>query len=294
MERSVTKNLIIIMNKQRIFLLSFSVIALALVAISAIVRTKPVHHNRDFCEIYRSGELRVIAEENKMSYFTVQCDSMVECDSLEGLQVKMVEEFAKVYGLNITFIEQRNLQDAIAMLNNDEVDLLVWHIPVYDDMKEKIAYTIPVFTSRQMLIQRQQSKNPDDTVQFITNQLDLANKEVYIAPGSIFKQRLEHLQREIGDTIYLREIPGSNDDLLFHLVSDSSINYSVCDEFVARVLQKDYPNVDRSTAVSFTQNYSWGVCQSDTYLLDTLNAWLAVYLESKEYNKIYRKYTGVK
>ncbi|MCQ2369525.1 MAG: transporter substrate-binding domain-containing protein [Paludibacteraceae bacterium] len=280
------------MNKQRIFLLSFSVIVLAFVAISAIVKTKYAYHNRDFKEIFNSGELKVIVEDNKMSYFTVQCDSMVECDSLEGLQVKMVEEFAKKYGLNVTFIEQRNLQDAITMLGNDEVDLLVWHIPVYNDMKERIAYTIPVFTSRQMLIQRKRNKK--DTTQFITNQLDLAEKEVYIVPGSIFKQRLEHLQKEMGDTIYLREIPGSNDDLLFRLVSDHSIDYSVCDEFVARVLQKEYPNVDRSTAVSFTQNYSWGVSPSDPALLDSLNTWLAVYLESKEYNKIYRKYTGVK
>lgn len=280
------------MNKQRIFLLSFSVIVLAFVAISAIVKTKYAYHNRDFNEIFNSGELKVIVEDNKMSYFTVQCDSMVECDSLEGLQVKMVEEFAKKYGLNVTFIEQRNLQDAITMINNDEVDLLVWHIPVYNDMKERIAYTIPVFTSRQMLIQRKRNKK--DTTQFITNQLDLAEKEVYIVPGSIFKQRLEHLQKEMGDTIYLREIPGSNDDLLFRLVSDHSIDYSVCDEFVARVLQKEYPNVDRSTAVSFTQNYSWGVSPSDPALLDSLNTWLAVYLESKEYNKIYRKYTGVK
>ncbi len=280
------------MNKRRITLLSFSVIVLAFAAISAIINTKYEYHNRDFKEIYSSGELRVIVEDNKMSYFTVQCDSMVECDSLEGLQVKMVEEFAKKYDLNVTFIEQRNLQDAITMLNNDEVDLLVWHIPVYNDMKDRIAYTIPVFTSRQMLIQRKRNKK--DTTLFITNQLDLAEKEVYIVPGSIFKQRLEHLQREIGDTIYLHEIPDSNDDLLFRLVSDHSIDYSVCDEFVARVLQKDYPNVDRSTAVSFTQNYSWGVCPSDPALLDTLNTWLTVYLESKEYNKIYRKYTGVK
>ncbi|MCQ2350944.1 MAG: glutamine ABC transporter substrate-binding protein, partial [Paludibacteraceae bacterium] len=43
-----------------------------------------------------------------------------------------------------------------------------------------------------------------------------------------------------------------------------------------------------------TQNYSWGVSPDTPVLLDSLNAWLEVYLESKEYNKIYRKYTGVK
>lgn len=250
--------------------------------------------HRDFSEIYRSGELRVIVEDNKMSYFTIQCDSVVECDTLGGLQVKMVEEFARKHGLNVTFTNERDLGKAMEMLDADEVDVLVWHIPVYNDMKEKISYTIPVFTSRQKLIQRKKSKNSLDTTLFITNQLDLAEKQVFIVPGSIFKQRLEHLQHEIGDTIFLREIPGSNDDMLFRMVNDTLIDYSVCDEFVARVLQKEYPDVDMSTAVSFTQNYSWGVSPSTPALLDSLNAWLEVYLESKEYNKIYRKYTGVK
>jgi len=276
------------------------VIVLLLVAIASwitnnkevIIQRIPYH--RDFDEIYSSGELRVIVEDNKMSYYTVQCDKMVMCDSLEGLQVKMVEEFGKKHGLNITFIEERDLSKARQMLLNNNVDLLAWHIPIYDDMKEHISYTIPVFTSRQKLIQRKRSSDKKDTTIFITNQLDLAEKIVYIVPGSIFKQRLEHLQQEIGDTIYLREIPGSNDDLLFRLVSDTIIDYSVCDEFVARVLQKDYPTVDMTTAVSFTQNYSWGVSPKSTDLLDSLNVWLAEYLESKEYNKIYRKYTGVK
>lgn len=249
---------------------------------------------RDYEEIEKSGELRVIVEDNRMSYFTVQCDSIVECDSLGGLQVKMIEEFGRSHNLPITFIEERDLNKAREMLDNDEVDVLVWHIPVYEDLKEHIAYTIPVFTSRQKLVQRKKSKNKKDTTLFITNQLDLAEKVVYIVPGSIFKQRLEHLQGEIGDTIYLREIPESNDDQLFRMVSDAAIDYSVCDEFVARILQKEYKNVDISTAVSFTQNYSWGVSPKTPVLLDSLNKWLEVYLESKEYNKIYLKYTGVK
>lgn len=282
------------MRQKHIILVS--TIFILFIALISWLEHKPAYipKHRDFDEINKSGELKVIVEDNKMSYFTVQCDTVVECDTLGGLQVKMIEEFGKEYGLNITFFEERDLSKAIDKLYNNDVDVLVWHIPVYDDMKSRISYTIPVFTSRQKLIQRKYNPNGKDTTLFITNQLDLAEKEVFIVPGSIFKQRLEHLQREIGDTIYLREIPGSNDDLLFRLVNDTMIDYSVCDEFVARVLQKDYPDVDMSTAVSFTQNYSWGVSPTSPALLDSLNTWLAVYLESKEYNKIYRKYTGVK
>ncbi len=282
------------MEKDKIKYLIIAVVVSLVTALASWIKNGEPYKvkHRDFDEIMASGEIKVIVEDNKMSYYTLQCDTIVECDSLKGLQVDMIKEFGKKHGLNITFFEQRDLNVAMDMLFGNQVDVLVWHIPVYDDMKQTIAYTIPVFTSRQKLIQRKHSKT--DTTLFITNQLDLAEKDVFIVPGSIFKQRLENLQREIGDTIYIHEMPGANDDLLFRLVSDTFIDYSVCDEFVARVLQKDYPAVDMSTAVSFTQNYSWGVSPDTPVLLDSLNAWLEVYLESKEYNKIYRKYTGVK
>lgn len=282
------------MTKRVTYILVCAAVLGIVALVSGIRHVKTSFCTRDFDQIEEEGVLNVIVEDNKMSYITVQCDSVVECDSLEGLQVKMVENFAKRYGLNIRFIEERDLRKAIEMLNNNEVDILAWHIPVYSEMKDVISYTKPVFTSRQKLIQRKRNPNKVDTTQFIANQLDLAEKHIYVVPGSIFKQRLEYLQKEIGDTIYLHEIPESNDNMLFRMVSDTVIDYSVCDEFVARVLQKDYPNVDMSTAVSFTQNYSWGVNTNSTALLDSLNSWLDIYLESKEYNKIYRKYTGVR
>ncbi|MCQ2351841.1 MAG: transporter substrate-binding domain-containing protein, partial [Paludibacteraceae bacterium] len=256
------------MEKDKIKYLIIAVVVSLVTALASWIKNgePPQVKHRDFDEIMASGEIKVIVEDNKMSYYTLQCDTLVECDSLKGLQVDMIKEFGKKHGLNITFFEQRDLNVAMDMLFGNKVDVLVWHIPVYDDMKQTIAYTIPVFTSRQKLIQRKHSKN--DTTLFITNQLDLAEKDVFIVPGSVFKQRLDNLQREIGDTIYIHEMPGANDDLLFRLVSDTLIDYSVCDEFVARVLQKDYPAVDMSTAVSFTQNYSWGVSPDTPVLLD--------------------------
>ncbi|MBO6034311.1 MAG: transporter substrate-binding domain-containing protein [Paludibacteraceae bacterium] len=278
--------------------LKYIVICAAILGIVALISSvrhyKEVLGQRDYDDIESEGVINVIVEDNKMSYITIQCDTLVECDSLEGLQVKMVEDFARRHSLNVKFISERNLDKAMEMLMNNQVDLLAWHLPVYNDMKETVSYTIPVFTSRQKLVQRRRKPGVMDTTLFIVNQLDLAGQHLYVAPGSIFKHRLHYLEKEIGDTIYLHEIPDSNDDMLFRMVSDSVINYFVCDEFVARVLQKDYPNVDISTAISFTQNYSWGVRHGSPDLLDSLNSWLAVYLESKAYNKIYRKYTGVK
>jgi len=239
----------------------------------------------DYPQIVKNGTLKVIVEPNKMSYRVIDMDSIV------GLQVKMIERFAEDHNLKVEFVEENDLSKAMEMLDANEIDVLVWHIPVYDQLKNKISYTIPVFTSRQMLIQRKKSKT--DTTQFIRNQLDLAGKTLYILPGTIYKQRIEHLSKEIGDTIHIKEIPNADPSDLFKMIIEKNIDYTVCDEFVARVLLKDFPTIDMGTAVSFTQNYSWGINPASTILKDSLDSWLAIYLESKDYNRIYRQYTGV-
>ena len=248
------------------------------------------HKPYDLEYIQDQNKLRVIVEPNAMSY------KVIDVDSIEGLQVLMINSFAKAMDVkNVEIITEPNLASAIDMLMNHKVDILAWHIPIYNTMREKINYSIPVFTSRQMLVQRKH--NPKDSVEFIRNQLGLADKKVYILPGTFYRQRLEHLSQEIGDKIYIEEISNATPKNLFEMLVNRDIDYAVCDEFVARVLikeNKEFSSLDMNTAVSFPQNYSWCVHPDCPLLLDSLNSWLSVYLESKEYNKIYRKYTGVK
>jgi len=221
---------------------------------------------------------------------------VIDVDSIAGLQVLMIDSFAKAMNIkNVELISETNLTEAINKLLNHEVDILAWHIPIYNTMRDKINYSIPVFTSRQMLIQRKY--NPKDSVEFIRNQLGLADKEVYLQPGTFYRQRIENLSKEIGDSIHIKEVANAKPTDLFNMLVNRDIDYTVCDEFVARVLikeNKEFSKLDMNTAISFTQNYSWCVHPDCPLLLDSLNSWLAKYLESKEYNKIYREYTKVK
>lgn len=248
------------------------------------------HKPYDLEYIQDQNKLRVIVEPNVMSY------KVINVDSIAGLQAIMIDSFSKAMNIkNLELITETNLSVAINKLLNHEVDILAWHIPIYNTMREKINYSIPVFTSRQMLIQRKY--NPKDSVEFIRNQLGLAEKNVYILPGTFYRQRLENLSKEIGDPINILEIQNATPQDLFKMLANRDIDYAVCDEFVARVLIKDnkeFSSLDMNTAVSFAQNYSWCVHPDCPLLLDSLNSWLSRYLKSKEYNKIYRKYTGVK
>jgi ABC-type amino acid transport substrate-binding protein len=248
------------------------------------------HKPYDLEYIQDQSKLRVIVEPNAMSY------KVIDVDSIAGLQVLMIDSFSKAMNIkNVEYITETNLAKAIELLLNHEVDILAWHIPIYNTKRDEINYSIPVFTSRQMLIQRKQ--NPKDSVEFIRNQLGLADKEVYLQAGTFYRQRIENLSKEIGDSIHIKEVANAKPIDLFKMLVNRDIDYTVCDEFVARVLikeNKEFSKLDMNTAISFTQNYSWCVHPDCPLLLDSLNSWLSKYLESKEYNKIYRKYTGVK
>lgn len=266
-------------------------VLIALIILSFVWFARSYQRQTDYALIAQNSTLRVIVEPNSMSY------QVVDIDSIAGLQALMIQQFAQDHGIQkVEFINEPNLSAAIDSLLQNKVDILAWHIPIYNQMRQKISYSIPVFTSRQMLIQRKKSTQNTDSIPFISNQLELANQEVYILPGAFYRQRLNNLSSEIGDSIYIKEIPNAVPSNLLDMLVEKHINYAVCDEFVARVLLKkpQYKDLDMSTAISFTQNYSWALNPNTPILCDSINSWLSVYLESKAYNKIYRQYTGVK
>ncbi len=276
------------MAKRKHFFIGGGSIIVALIIVAFVLFARSYQRKTDFHRIKSENILRVIVEPNAMSY------QVVDIDSIAGLQALMIKQFAQDHNIeHVEFINEPNLSAAIDSLMQNKVDILAWHIPIYNQMRQKISYSIPVFTSRQMLIQRQ--KDPNDSIAFISNQLELANKDVYILPGAFYRQRLNNLAEEIGDSIYIKEIPNAVPSDLLKMVVDRHIDYAVCDEFVARVLLKkpEFKDLDMSTAISFTQNYSWALNPNTPILCDSINAWLSVYLESKEYNTIYRQYTGV-
>lgn len=282
------------MSRRKHFFIVGGCIFIVLIVFSFVLFSQDYlekHKPYDLEYIQDQNKIRVIVEPNIMSF------QVINVDSIAGLQALMIDSFSRAMNIkNVEFISETNLTEAINKLINHEVDILAWHIPIYNTKREEINYSIPVFTSRQMLIQRKQ--NPKDSVEFIRNQLGLAEKTIYITPGTFYKQRIENLSKEIGDKIYIQEVTNATPKDLFQMLVKRDIDYTVVDEFVARVLIKENTefkkSLDMNTAVSFAQNYSWCVHPECPLLLDSLNSWLSRYLESKEYNKIYRKYTGVK
>ena len=88
------------------------------------------------------------------------------------------------------------------------------------------------------------------------------------------ENRFQHLMEEIGDSIYIQEIPSYGSEQLMALVAHGDICYAVCEKDVVDAHIHRYPQLDNSLAFGFNQFYSWTVNAHSPELLDSLNAWI--------------------
>jgi membrane-bound lytic murein transglycosylase F len=79
-------------------------------------------------------------------------------------------------------------------------------------------------------------------------------------------------------------------DELIELVANGEIDYTVCDEDVAKVNANFFENIDLETPVSFEQNLAWAVGKKSPELLEKLNEWLVGFSKTAEYRIIRNKY----
>ena len=146
----------------------------------------------------------------------------------------------------------------------------------------------PIVLDKQVLIQRTEAAN--NGLKPIRNQLDLAGKTLYIPKDSPAQLRLQNLGHEIGDTIYVIEDELYSGEQLAIMVAKGDIDYAVCDQQTAVLSQKQLPEIDIKTDISFTQLQSWAVRKDSPILLDSLNCWLEQIRKNGTFDKIYKKY----
>ena len=236
---------------------------------------------RDYPQIKTEGILRLITDYNQSGYF-------ISGDTVEGFQYELGQAIANISGLEVQISLEMSLPESFKELNEDKCDVIARNIPITSDLKENYLFTEPIVFNKQVLIQRKETEDTD--LKPVRNQLDLAGKTIYIPKDSPIRLRLDNLAHEIGDTIYIIEDDLYAGEQLAILVAKGDIDYAVCDQQLARAAQKDLPEIDIDTDISFTQIQSWALRKDSPILLDSLNSWLSQIHELGIYDKIYKKY----
>ena len=74
------------------------------------------------------------------------------------------------------------------------------------------------------------------------------------------------------------------------MVSTGDIKYAVINESIARKMAQSHPNVDISTAISFSQFQSLTLRKEDRELCEKFNKWIDRTKKLSEYRPLYEKY----
>lgn len=207
-------------------------------------------------------------------------------DTLGGFNYDALRSMVRQNGMALKFHPMVSLTQGMDGLESGLYDIIVADMPVTVDLQERFEYTEPIYLDRQVLVQRRDSTG----ALAINSQLDLAGKEVWVPANSPIEGRIRNLSSEIGDTIIVSSDEEYGPEQLFLLTAAGEIDLSVVNERVARIMAKDYENIDISTDVSFTQFQAWLMRKEEHALADSLNAMIRRFKASPEYDTLIKRY----
>ena len=233
----------------------------------------------DLPQMKDSGELVVLTLYSSTSYFIYRGQEM-------GFQYELSEQFAKSLGLKLRIEVARNVPDLVRKLRNGEGDMIAYNLPITKELKDSVTYCGEEVVTHQVIVQRTGGKG-----KVLTDVTQLVGKEVYVKPGKYF-DRLTNLNKELGGGIKIRKVEADSitvEDLITQ-VYQGKIDYTVCDNDLARLNTTYYPNLDIRLPISFDQRASWAVRKECPLLAEAANKWHKENLTSPAYNASMKRY----
>lgn len=246
-----------------------------------------VQQEQDLESIKEKGKIIVLTDYSSTDYFIYRGQPM-------GFQYEMLQQLANHLSVRLEVRVSRSLNESIEQLRNGEADLLAQNLAITKDRLQIIDFTEPMVHSHMVLIQRKpidwKNMKPESIQAFMINSpVRLKGQTVYVTRGSAAGARLKNLSEEIGGDIHILEVDESPEQLIA-LVSEGEVPFTVCDNIIADVNARYYPNLDVTTAVGLEQELAWAVQKGSTTLATELNNWLNGFTQSPKYKRLYSRY----
>jgi len=245
--------------------------------------------DRDFDDIVKDGKLKVLTTYSGTSYFLYKGQPM-------GFEYELLTKFAKDMALEIELQIVGSIDSLFYYLNRGDVDLVAHGLTGTRDRKKYVSFTKPLYSSRQVLVQKMPEKwyeihwkKIEDAL--LHDAIELMGDTVSVRANSSYHQRLINLAEEIGGEIYIDTLPGKlTTEEIIEMVADGKIKQTVADLNIASLLSSYYPILNIDVSVSTTQNMAWATRKTSPQLLAKINEWLVTYKKKTDYYVIYNKY----
>lgn len=190
-------------------------------------------------------------------------------DSIIGINYHLLKGLEQELGVKVMLYPVIDREDAMRKVKDGKYDILA-SLPADLYLKDNYLTTDDIYLDRMVLLQK---RYPNGTLS-ARSSLDLNGDTIHVEKGSAAKRRLENLQKEIGGTITIVEEPELSEEYLAMKVANGVWKYTVINEKIAEQMKKQYPDLDYSTPVSFTQFQLWIMPQGRDSLLNLVNGYL--------------------
>jgi membrane-bound lytic murein transglycosylase F len=240
-------------------------------------------------EALRDNKLVALTGYNAYSYFVYKGQPM-------GFEYELVKKLAEHFNVALEVKIVNNIEKMFEMLNSGDGDLIAFNLTITKDRLEKVDFTNPINTSKQVLVQRKpenwrKMKIHEIEKMLIRDPAELIGKTVFVRSSSAYVQRLENLSEEIGGDINVVEAgPGVTIEDLIAQVDSGEIDYTISDDNIAHLNSLYYRNIDAETDISLSQRIAWAVAKNSDGFVAEVNNWLDSMKSTVDFAVIYKKY----
>lgn len=214
-----------------------------------------------------------------------------------GFEYELLNAFCQANNLELEMYVNENLDSCLSLLDSCKVDIVAVGIGANKDMKRRYLLTDPILMQRSVLVQRlpkdwnKMSTANEVESQLLRSPIDLAGNTIHLPKGNHQAKLLEHLSDQIGDTIYIVECDSLNSVDLVQAVANGQIDYTVVEEYVARMASTGLKGLDTKLFISVEQPLGWALRNhdGDSSLLMAVNTWIDDF-EQRNIRHILAKY----
>lgn len=244
----------------------------------------------DFEHLLERGKLVAVTNCAAINYDTRESKPL-------GFGYELLTDFCRAYDLDLELLVNENLDSCFAMLDSCQVDVVAVGIGANREMKQRFLLTDPILMQKSVLVQRlPKGWSKMSTVNEVENQvlrspIDLAGKTIHLPAGSHSVRLIDHLSDQIGDTIFVVVSDTLNSVDLIHAVHRGEIDFTVVEEYVARMASLSLGGLDTKLFISVEQPLSWAVSKhgADSSVLEAFNGWIDG-IEQRHLSKVLAKY----
>jgi membrane-bound lytic murein transglycosylase F len=239
--------------------------------------------NDAFLKIQKRGYMVALTDKNSLDYFIYRGMPM-------GFQLSLLRSFADYLHVPLKIIASNDISKLYYYLDLSVGDVIACNLPMSRESERDVMFTQTLLETRLVLVQRKPVSNKKTPPRIIQSPSDFFGDTLYLPRNMFVRPLLARFLSRAGRNLKTIEDKEKNEEQLIIMVSEGKIKYTICEENVAMMVKRAYPNVDAGYIITGFHNEGWAVTHSSDTLLRKLNEWMTTIKKTKELKQTYLTY----